>query len=166
MIDMNLSDIGRAVRIRRAELGLSQARLSRLSGLSRQTLVGLERGTLHDLGFNRVGRVMTVLALDGMPQRPVPRRRPRGLWMAAKNASVSYARELTPEDLSDVLTRGDVPQAFAPHVTHFLDETPIPIVVAAVEEAAAQAHVKPEQIWRHVAKMAQTLSVHRRTLWS
>ena len=53
---MTLSDIGHAVRTRRTELGLSQVQLARLSGLSRQTLVGLENGTLNDLGINRVAQ--------------------------------------------------------------------------------------------------------------
>ncbi|CDM24636.1 hypothetical protein BN940_10881 [Castellaniella defragrans 65Phen] len=35
-----------------------------LRGLSRQTLVCLENGTLSDLGVNRVGQVMAVLGLD------------------------------------------------------------------------------------------------------
>lgn len=61
---MNLIDIGRVVGARRAELGLTQAQLARLSGLSRQTLVGLENGTLSDLGVNRVGQVLAVLGLD------------------------------------------------------------------------------------------------------
>ena len=61
---MNLIDIGHAVSARRAELGLTQAQLAHLSGLSRQTLVGLENGTLSDLGVNRVGQVLAVLGLD------------------------------------------------------------------------------------------------------
>lgn len=61
---MNLIEIGHVVGARRAELGLTQAQLAHLSGLSRQTLVGLENGTLSDLGVNRVGQVMAVLGLD------------------------------------------------------------------------------------------------------
>lgn len=41
---MNLVDIGHAVEsARRVELGLTQAQLAHMSGLSRQTLVGLEK---------------------------------------------------------------------------------------------------------------------------
>ena len=61
---MNLVDIGHAVRSRRSELGLPQAQLVHLRGLSRQTLVCLENGTLSDLGVNRVGQVKAVLGLD------------------------------------------------------------------------------------------------------
>lgn len=163
---MNLIDIGHAVRARRAQLGLSQAQLAHLSGLSRQTLVGLENGTLSDLGVNRVGQVLSVLGLD-MPKLDTQvRKQKRGLWMAAKTASVSYARELAPEVLEEALASGHVPPRFAAHLTHLLDEAPVPIVVMAVEESASRAHVAPRQIWRNVAKLAEALSVHRRSLWT
>lgn len=163
---MNLIDIGHAVRVRRAELGLSQAQLAHLSGLSRQTLVGLENGALSDLGVNRVGQVMAVLGLDSPKPDTQARSKKRGLWMAAKTASVSYARELAPEALGQALASGDVPPPFAPHLTHLLDEAPVPIVVMAVEEAALRAHLPPRKIWRNVAKLAESLSVHRRALWA
>ena len=163
---MNLIDIGQAVRARRTELGLSQAQLAHLSGLSRQTLVGLENGTLTDLGVNRVGQVMAVLGLDSPKPDTLARRRKRGLWMAAKTASVSYARELAPEALEKALASGDVPLPFVPHLAHLLDEAPVPIVVMAVEETASRAHLPPRQVWRNVAKLAESLSVHRRALWA
>ncbi len=163
---MNLIDIGQAVRARRAELGLSQAQLAHLSGLSRQTLVGLENGTLSDLGLNRVGQVMAVLGLDSTKPDTLARSKKRGLWMAAKTASVSYARELTPKALEQSLASGEVPATFAPHLTHLLDEAPVPIVVMAVEETASHTHLPPRQVWRNVAKLAESLSVHRRALWA
>jgi hypothetical protein len=163
---MNLIDIGHAVQARRVELGLSQAQLARLSGLSRQTVVGLENGALRDLGVNRVEQVMAVLGLDSPRPDTRVRRGKRGLWMAAKTASVSYAHELAPEALGQVLASGDVPPPFVPHLAHLLDEAPIPTVVMAVEEAAAHAHLRPRQVWRNVAKLAESLAVHRRTLWA
>lgn len=163
---MNLNDIGHAVRVRRAELGMSQAQLAHLSDLSRQTLVGLENGTLSDLGVNRVGQLMAVLGLDSPAPDTQARSKKRGLWMAAKTASVSYTRELAPEALEKVLASGDVPPPFAPHLTYLLDETPVPVVVMAVEEAASRAHIPPRQVWRNVAKLAESLSVHRRALWA
>ncbi len=163
---MNLIDIGHAIQIRRTELGLSQVQLAHLSGLSRQTLVGLENGTLSDLGFNRVGQVTAVLGLDSPKLDTQTRRKKRGLWMAAKTASVSYAQELAPEALEQALASGEVPAPFAPHLTQLLDEAPVPVVVMAVEEAASRTHQPPKQVWRNVAKLARSLSVHRRTLWA
>ena len=163
---MNLIEIGHVVGARRAELGLTQAQLAHLSGLSRQTVVGLEKGTLSDLGVNRVGQVMAVLGLDSAKPDIQARRKKRGLWMAAKTASVSYAHELAPEVLEQALASGDVPPTFAPHLTHLLDEAPVPTIVMAVEEVAAHAHLPPRQVWRNVAKLAEALSVHRRALWA
>ncbi|HET6587316.1 MAG TPA: helix-turn-helix domain-containing protein [Oleiagrimonas sp.] len=162
---MTLPQIGHAVKTRRLQLGLSQARLARLSGLSRQTLIGLENGTLSDLGVNRTSQVLSVLGLD-LPI-PVSRTRPkkRALWMAAKNAGVSYSRELSPETLGSILASGKVPSAFVPHMAHILDETPVPVVVMAVEEAAHAAHVPSRRVWRNVGKLASTLSMHRKDLW-
>ncbi|WP_422098447.1 transcriptional regulator [Variovorax sp.] len=161
---MDLIDIGRTLRVRRAELGLAQAQLAHLSGLSRQTRAGLENGTLSDLGVNRVGQVMAVLGLDTPNPNTLARSRKRGLWMAAKTASVSYARELAPEALEQVLASGDVPLPFVPHLTHLLGEAPVPVVVMTVEEVASRAHLPPRQILRNVAKLAESLSMHRRAL--
>ena len=163
---MNLIDIGTAVRTRREELGLSQSQLAHLSGLSRQTLVGLETGSLNDLGVNRAGQVLAVLGLDAPVPTTENRRKKHGLRMAARNANVSYARELQPNVLARMLVSGDVPVSYAPHLTHLLDEAPLSMVVMAVEEAAAEAHVPPRKVWRNVARLARTLSAHRRAMWS
>ncbi len=163
---MNLTDIGIAVRARREELGLSQGQLAQLSGLSRQTLVGLENGSLNDLGVNRAGQVLAVLGLDAPMPTTESRRRKHGLRMAARHANVSYARELQPDVLARMLVSGEVPAPYAPHLTHLLDEAPLPMVVMAVEEAAAGAHVPPRKVWRNLARMARSLSAHRRDMWA
>ena len=163
---MNLIDIGTAVRARREELGLSQGQLAHLSGLSRQTLVGLENGSLNDLGVNRAGQVLAVLGLDAPVPTTENRRKKHGLRMAARNANVSYARELRPDVLARMLVSGDVPAPYAPHLTHLLDEAPLSMVVMAVEEAAADAHVPPRKVWRNVAQLATSLSAHRRDVWA
>ncbi len=163
---MDLKTIGPAIRERREALGLTQAGLAHLSGLSRQTIVGLEAGSLADLGFNRVGQVMAILGLGLEPPSVAARSKKRGLWMAAKTASVSYAAELQPDQLGQALASGDVPPSFAPHVLHLLDEAPLPLIVMAVEEAAERAHVPPRTVWRNVGKLARELETHRQGLWA
>lgn len=56
------------------------------------------------------------------------RQRKRGLWMATRNASVSHARELAPDTLAEALATGEVPAAYAPHLSHLLDKAPVPMV--------------------------------------
>ena len=46
---MNLADIGHLIQTRRESLGLSQARLAKLAGLSRATIKQLVNGGLVDL---------------------------------------------------------------------------------------------------------------------
>ena len=163
---MDLANLGTIIRERRAALGLTQARLAQLSGVSRQTLVGLEAGALRDLGFNRVAQVLALLGLDLDPPSAAARSRKRGLWMAAKNASVSYVHEVPPDTLSHALVSGSVPEGYAAHLTHLLDEAPVPLVVMAVEEAAAREGVALKAVWRNVAKLARSLAVHRQDLWA
>ncbi len=161
---MNLSNLGAIVRERREELGLTQSRLAHLSGLSRQTLVGLEAGALNDLGFNRVGQLLSVLGLDLDPPSQVARSRKRGLWMAAKNASVSCVHEVPPEALGHALASGKVPKGYAAHLSHLLGEAPVPLIVMAVEEAAMNEGVAPKAVWRNVVKLARSLAVQREEL--
>lgn len=163
---VDLSNLGTIIRERREALGLTQSRLAQLSGLSRQTLVGLEAGALSDLGFNRVSQLLSVLGLDLDPPSQAARSRKRGLWMAAKNASVSYVQEVPPGTLGHALVSGSVPKGYAAHLTHLLDEAPVPLVVMAVEEAAANEGVAPKAVWRNVAKLARSLAVHRQGLWA
>ena len=157
-----LDTVGAAVRERRELLGLSQTRLAHLSGLSRQTLSGLESGTLHDLGFNRVAQLLNVLGLNsGVPNAEM-RNRKKGLWMAAKTASVSYKEEMDTATLSRALVTGQLPKQFIAHVARLLDEAPIPVIVMAVEEAARNEHVQPKAVWRNISKLAKSLDLSRK----
>jgi hypothetical protein len=62
------------------------------------------------------------------------------------------------------LASGEVPKPFVAHLTHLLDEAPLPIIVMAVEEAALREHVAARQVWRNVAKLARSSDVHREGL--
>jgi transcriptional regulator with XRE-family HTH domain len=50
---VHLSDLGAVIRERREAPGLTQARLAQLSGLSRQTLVGLARSSRRSWASQR-----------------------------------------------------------------------------------------------------------------
>lgn len=160
---MVLADLGTLIRERREALGLSQSRLARFSGLSRRMLAGLEAGEPSYVGVSRVPHLLSVLGLnlDLDPPSQAAWSRKRGLWMAAKNASVSYVQEVPPDTLAHALISGSVPTAYAAHLTHLLDEAPVPLVVMAVDEAAANEGVAPKAVWRNVAKLARSLAVRR-----
>ena len=159
---MDIKSLGKLISDRRRSLGLTQDRLARMAKQSRRTIQTLEAGA-NDLGFERVAQIVEVLGLSLVPTAPNSRK--RGLWMAARNASVSYRGELSPEMLERTLATAEVPSGFEAHVSHFLDEAPFEIVVLAVEEAAEQEHRKPAEIWANVTRLAQRHSTTRKELW-
>jgi transcriptional regulator with XRE-family HTH domain len=160
---MNLNEIGQRTRDRREELGLSQARLAKLVGLSRVTINQLETGAIGDLGVSKLLNLLNVLGLTlDAHARPVQQ---HALRMASRSASVSYKRELLPSELSHALADGTLPIGITPHVATWLDEAPLPIIVSAVEEAAHAEHVQPKKVWRHVVRWAHELQSVRK-VWA
>lgn len=162
---MHIYEVGKVVRARRLALGLTQQRLAKLAGLSRQTVQQLEAGTISGLSFGRVVKLLGVLGLSFSPPSIEAREKKRGLWMAAKNASVSYRGELHSDQLQHALATGQVPANHKSHLLHFLDETPLQVVVMAVEETAHLEAVPPARIWACVAQLASQLESARSDLW-
>jgi transcriptional regulator with XRE-family HTH domain len=148
--------IGPAVHKRRQELGLTQTALARLAGVSRATVNGLERGSLANLSLGRLGQLLQVmgLRLQWEPQRGVDA---LALATAAQTASVSLATALPPQVLAQALVSGVLPKAYAAHIGTLLDEAPLPVIVAAVEAAAAQGGVPAAKVWKHVGAWARAM---------
>ena len=162
----DLAWIGSSVAHRRAELGLSQAALAGLAGLSRATVNALERGTVVDLSVGRLGRLMQAL---GTPLQLVSRAAPSGpkadrvaLQTAAQTASVSYRKTLSSTALADALANGDILAGHVAHISTLLDEAPMPVVVAAAEAAARRAGVPPARVWKHIGAWARELKSPRK----
>jgi transcriptional regulator with XRE-family HTH domain len=160
---MNLREIGLRLHERRDALGLSQARLAKLAGLSRATVNQLETGTLVDLGVVKLAALMDLVGLRLEASARAPSR--RGLLMASRTASVSYKTPLAAGQLAKALATGDLPAALVPQVATLLDEAPLALVVSAVEEAAARAQVLPKHIWPHLARWARELNSPRQ-VWT
>jgi transcriptional regulator with XRE-family HTH domain len=164
---MKLDEIGHRVMNRREALGLSQGRLAKLAGLSRATINQLENGALRELGVAKLANLLDLLGLELHVSPPRRNRSGRShpLLAASRTASVSYRSSIDPGQLAQALLSGEVPQQWLPHVATLLDEAPLPLVVSAVEEAATRARVPPQQVWRHVARIAQRFRSPRRA-WS
>ena len=153
--------IGPAVHQRRQALGLTQAALARLAGVSRATVNGLERGSLANLSLRRLGQLLQVVGLR-LQWEPLPPPSDRALVMAAHTCSVSYAQVLPPAVLAAALVSGDLPQAYMAHMVNFVDEAPLPLVVGAVEAAARGAGVSAAIVRKHVGAWACALQSPRK----
>lgn len=160
---MNLADIGLLVQARRLALGLSQAGLARLGGLSRATVNQLENGSLVDLGAAKLMALLSLLGMDLTAQTRAPRA--QALALLSRTASVSYKTVLTPEALTSALVDGALPTALVPHVATLLDEAPLALIVAGVEEVAARTHSPPNALWKHLTAWAHQLQSPR-AIWA
>lgn len=155
---MNLAQIGGRIQDARLATGLLQDQLARLAGLSRVTINQLENGTLNDLGYTKLQAVMDVLGLD--METIQPSRMKSALAVAARSISTSYRDVVTPDMLKSMLRSGQAPEQFQPHLMALLDETPLPIVVKAITEAATP-DVPTKRIMRNLNQWAREWKVCR-----
>lgn len=159
---MQLPEIGLLVHTRRAQAGLSQQRLARLTGLSRVTVNQLERGTLKDLGVAKLMALARLLGIDISAQPKPPRA--NGLFMAAVTSGVSLRESIDQDVLAKALGSGVIPAGYQAQIGALLGEAPLEILVKAVEEAAQRENVPPKKIWGHVYQWAKELQVVRPAL--
>ena len=64
---IDLKTIGLQIRQSRQQLGLSQVELAQLAEVSRATIIGIENGTIKEIGVNRLNRIVTA---SRTPSRP------------------------------------------------------------------------------------------------
>lgn len=114
-----------------AELGLSLRHVQRLAAAA------------HHAGAQAFLWVQGLVTFATLKTR-------RWLSMAAQTSNVSYRGTLTAETLLEILTIGEVPAAFSPHVRYLLNEASIQILVMVVEQAAQQSGAPIETIWCNV----------------
>lgn len=161
---MNLLDLGVLTRNRRTELGLSQAQLASMSGLSRTTINLLENGSLNDLGMAKAADLMNVLGIEMQINAPI-RKKPHALLMASRSASVSYRESMSAKELASALASGSIPPSRISHMATLIDELPISMLVRAVEEASTLAKVAPKKIWSHIQQWAHEFHSPR-SVWN
>jgi transcriptional regulator with XRE-family HTH domain len=150
-------NIAAAFKSRRQALGLSQARLARLAGLSRATINEFEAGAT-DLGIAKVLRVGQLLGLSiGVMGASQADR--SWLVTAARSASTSYRSPMPPAVLARAIRTGEIDEAYRPHIATFLEESSPAVLVKAV--ASAFPGKVPKAAWRNVAKMARATMSQR-----
>ena len=152
---MNLAEIGHLVHQRRTALGLSQARLAALAGLSRVTINQLETGALVDLGASKLIALLDIVGIN--LDADTRKGQQHALQSVSQTASVSYKTVLDPESLAAALVDGELPARITPHVATLLDEAPLSLIVAAVEEVAARSQLSPKLLWKHLIAWAHAL---------
>jgi len=156
---MNLVEIGQKIHSKRIEAGLLQEQLARLTGLSRVTINQLENGTINDIGFNKLKGIFEVLGVD-MEMQQLPGMK-SALAVAARSISTSYKEVMSAETLSQILRSGEAPARYHAHLMSLLDETPLPVVVKAVFEAAT-VDAPPKKIMKNLHQWANQWKTRRK----
>ena len=64
---------------------------------------------------------------------------------------------LQPAELALALAQGDLPEAITPHIATLLDEAPLALILAAVEQAARTTHTPPKTLWKHLVRWAHAV---------
>jgi len=161
-------ELGQALRARRTEMGLSQAQVAGLSGLSRQTVNQIETCAAPDLGLNKAERLASVLGLMlrvdvgrsriNKPAKMTP------LARAAATASVSYKTRLTASALKQILASGKLPEKYIPHVNSLLDDAPVSLLAAVAEQMYEEKKISREDVWKNYRSLARQMK-SRREIW-
>lgn len=163
-----IHELGHALRARRTEMGLSQARVAHLSGLSRQTVNQIETCAAPDLGLNKAERLASVLGLMlrvdvGRSKAPrVPKMKP--LTRAAATASVSYKTRLVAPALKRMLASGKLAEKYIPHLHAFLDDAPVSLLGAVAEQVHEEENISREDVWKNYRTLARQVK-SRRDIW-
>lgn len=147
-------------------MGLTQARVADLCGLSPATVEQLENGSIGDLSWAHAVRLLSVLGLSVNVSNPRPTKRQRDgrtppLKLAARFASVSYKENLGAEDLRIAPITATYPQHFRPHVLTFLDEAPVFLIADVVEWLRHETSVNRVEVWQRMRDMARATDTAR-----
>ncbi|RYG85556.1 MAG: XRE family transcriptional regulator [Alphaproteobacteria bacterium] len=167
---LHASDLSEVVRSRRSDMGLSQARLSALCGLSRATVNQIEQGTIKELGLSRAARLLGVLGLSldvnpaGLRRGSKEGRRTSALQLAARSASVSYRTPLTEAALREVILEDVLRDEFEPHLNALLEDGSVALLAAIAEELHQSQGVERAAVWAQLRLVARRLG-SRRDLW-
>lgn len=160
------AEIGLAVRTRRSDMGLSQARVADLCGLSSVTVDQLENGSIDALNWADAVRLLSVLGLNIHVSNPRSTKRQRegrtpALEVAARSASTSYKQILPAEELRTALLTATYPKDFTPHVRTFLDEAHTSQIADVVEQLHHETGAQRIEIWQRMRDMARAGHITR-----
>lgn len=161
-------ELSNAVRTRRSEIGLSQATLAKLAGLSRATVNQIETGTFKDLSLHRAARLLDTLGLSLTVSPAHPKRGTASstspLDIAARSASVSYRRVMRGAQLKAILLTGDLPTRLEPQLNALLEEASVRMLASIVEQIHAEEAVPRAELWARLRELARQLGCVR-DLW-
>ena len=154
---MLIQELGRAIRKGRNARGLTQAELAARAGLSLNTLNRLENGLFPDLGIKKAEAILGKLGMELNIKAAKSKKKPDFVAMACTSASVSFKKQLTPDELIHALLSGKVPTGKEAHLITLLDEAPPGLLKGLIGQVGSW--VKPGKVERNLARIAMQVGV-------
>jgi transcriptional regulator with XRE-family HTH domain len=164
------TELGFAVRVRRSDMGLTQAAVATLSGLSRATVNQVENGTIKDLSLTRASKLLEALGLSLMIAAPRQTNdqselgKSPALEIAARTASTSYRTPIRASELRKILATGIIPSDFLSHVNALLEEGAVSLLAKVVDQLHAEDGLERTQVWKQMRNLARGMKSNR-DLW-
>lgn len=161
-----LNELSLLVKRQRAEMGLTQARLAELAGLSRMTINQLETGNISNLSLTNAEQLANALGY-GLGVTGVKRASDdvsKAVETAARTASVSFGDPIPPETLRTILSKGIVPPDHIPQLRSLLDEAPVGVLSAVARQLEKEDGIPAQLTWQNMRRLATVLGCTR-PLW-
>ena len=164
-VAMQPIEIGQKIRQARQAKGLTQAGLALLAGVSRTTLVQLERGLITDLGIRKVQAILDQVGLT-LSVAPAIRREVDFVKMAATMAGVSFREPLTEEELLHALLTARMPSGKRPHLRHLIEEAQPGLIRGLLHQVGGRT--QSARVEKNVHRLADELGVdhERKSRWT
>ena len=160
---MYLVELGSYVRRARKSRGMTQSTLAREAGIARETLSLIENGSLKDLGFAKVSRVLGALGLDLRVSDTIGKATD-AIAVAASAGSTGFKEPLSGEELIRALLTGIPPARKSPHLRRLLEDSSPRLVAGLVSQISNW--VEPTRVQRGLLSLAAKLDVAARREWT
>jgi transcriptional regulator with XRE-family HTH domain len=155
---MLLQELGRSIRRARSQRRLTQASVAVAGGVSRNTLNRLENGVFPDIGIKKAQAILEGLGMELVVQPIKPKAEQLDFAsMASASASVSFKKELAPDELVYALLSGKATPGKEAHYIVLLEEAPKPLLKGLVDQVGAL--VKAGKVEKNLAKIATQLGL-------
>jgi transcriptional regulator with XRE-family HTH domain len=148
---MDLVGLGAEIRRSRQASGISQLELAFMTQLSRATINYAERGRVA-IGADALLRIFETLGLSIATPRPTGER--SAVELIAQSASVSFRSELPAHVVDQVVSSGEVPDEWLPHIAVILDETSDGLLLSAIRDIAVRTGRSADTLWRNLRQIA------------
>jgi transcriptional regulator with XRE-family HTH domain len=152
-----------AVKQRRSEIGITQATLVKISGLSRATVCDIEKCDIKDLSLGRAERLSRAIGLTLSIGNPHcgPEAEDSALARAAMFASKNQRKSIDVDFLKRVFTSDVYLGEYDNYLRRLLAIAEVALLAEVVESLHLDTGIERSLVWQRMRALAMKLGVQR-----